>query len=86
MKKILYIVLGSLILWGVYCYKFNPGYHFTSCTCSYVFKFSRAQNESNCDRFCYEEDVTPITEKQEFINKICLKERVERLRSIQDLL
>jgi hypothetical protein len=71
---ILTITLLALI------YIANPGYHFTSCTCSYRFKLIK--DKYDCAQYCNEEEKIPLDKIGEMINKILLTDLIKKLKTI----
>lgn len=55
----------------------NPGYHLTSCSCS--FKFFVRRDTYDCARYCTDEEIAPLTKEQKFINKLLFTDTIAKL-------
>ena len=78
MKLVITLLLVVAVLGG-YLYFANPGYHFTNCSCGYV--FYEYKGRSDCATMCTNYSSEKLTAKQQKVNKYLLTDYISHLKN-----
>lgn len=59
----------------------NPGYHLVHCSCS--FEFIVTYSRTDCAVICNSDEITPLTKRQELINRLLFTEMIGKLYIVE---
>ncbi|OGC79355.1 hypothetical protein A3K01_03760 [candidate division WWE3 bacterium RIFOXYD1_FULL_43_17] len=59
----------------------NPGYHLVHCSCSFEFLVGR--NRIDCAVICNSDEITPLTKRQELINRLLFTKMIAKLYIVE---